>query len=59
VILDPAGVEVADPQHARVQALQVIEELRQTDAQYWSGWTVTATDTAGAVLFTVDLDSIV
>jgi hypothetical protein len=59
VILDPTGVEVSGSQDARVQASEVIEELRQTDARYWSGWTLTATDAAGAVLFTVDLDSTV
>jgi hypothetical protein len=56
VLLDVEGVEVSDPHEARVQAALVIEELRPTDAQYWSGWTLTAT-AAGRVLFTVDLDS--
>ena len=51
------GVEVSDPHEARVQAALVIEELRPRDAQYWSGWTLTATDAAGRVLFAVDLDS--
>ncbi len=59
LILDPEGVEVSDPQEARVQAVLVIEELRLTDAQYWSGWTLAATDAAGGVLFTVDLTSTV
>ena len=53
VLLDVEGVEVSDPQEARVQAALVIEELRPTDVQYWSGWTLTAT----RVLFAVDLDS--
>ena len=57
ILLDGEGVEVSDPQEARVQAALVIEELRPTDAQYWSGWTLTATDAAGRVLFAVDLDS--
>ena len=59
VILDPKGVELSDLQEARVHALEVIEELRPKDAQYWSGWTLAATDAAGAVLFTIDLDSTV
>jgi hypothetical protein len=59
VILDPEGVEVSDPQEARVQALEVIDELRQKDAQSWSGWTLAATDAAGSVLFMVELTSIV
>jgi hypothetical protein len=57
VLLDREGVEVSDPHEARVQAALVIEELRPTDAQYWSGWTLTAVDAAGRVLFAVDLDS--
>jgi hypothetical protein len=56
VLLDMEGVEVADPQEARVQAALVIEELRPTEAHYWSGWTLTAT-AGGRVLFAVDLDS--
>jgi hypothetical protein len=56
VLLDVEGVEVSDPHEARVQTALVIEELRPTDAQYWSGWTLTAT-AAGRVLFAVDLDS--
>jgi hypothetical protein len=57
VLLDVEGVEVSDPHEARVQAALVIEELRPTGAQYWSGWTLTATDAAGRVLFAIDLDS--
>ena len=56
VLLDGEGVEVSDPHEARVQAALVIEELRLTEAQYWSGWTLTAT-AGGRVLFAVDLDS--
>src|SRR5918994_272706 len=57
VLLDAEGVEVPDPQEARIQATSVIEELRPKDAQYWSGWTLTAIDASGRVLFAVDLDS--
>jgi hypothetical protein len=57
VLLDVEGVEVSDPHEARVQAALVIEEFRPTDAQYWSGWTLTAIDAAGRVVFSVDLDS--
>ena len=56
VLLDMEGVELSDPHEARVQAALVIEELRPTDAQYWSGWTLTAT-AAGRVRFAVDLES--
>jgi Domain of unknown function (DUF6894) len=57
VLLDVEGVEVSDPNEARVQAALVIEELRLADAQYWSGWTLTAIAAGGRVLFSVDLDS--
>jgi hypothetical protein len=57
VLLDAEGVEVSDPQEARIQAARVIEELRPKDIQYWSGWTLTAIDASGRVLFSVDLDS--
>jgi hypothetical protein len=57
ILLDEEGVEVSDPHEARVQAALVIEELRSTDVQYWSGWTLTAADAAGRVLFAVDLDT--
>ena len=57
MLLDAEGVEVPDPQEARIQAALVLEELRPTDVQYWSGWTLTAVDAAGHVLFAVDLDS--
>jgi hypothetical protein len=57
VLVDVEGVEVSDPQEARVQAALALEELRPTDVQYWSGWTLTAVDAAGRVLFSVDLDS--
>jgi hypothetical protein len=56
VLLDVEGVEVSDPHEARVQAALVLEELRPTEAQYWSGWTLTAT-AGGRVLFAVNLDS--
>jgi hypothetical protein len=59
VIRDADGVEVHDLLEARVQALRAIEELRRKDSQYWTGWTLAATDAAGHILFTVDLDSIV
>ena len=57
VLLDVEGVEVSDPHEARNQAALVIEELRPKDVQYWSGWTLTAIDASGRVLFSVDLDS--
>ena len=57
VIRDTEGVEVSGPQEARVQAILAIEELRREAGQDWSGWTLTAADESGTVLFSLDLDS--
>ena len=58
VLLDSLeGVEVTDLHEVPARAAMAIEELRSDDVQYWSGWTVTAVDAAGRVLFAVDLDS--
>ena len=61
VIRDPVGVEVADLEDARAQAIRAVEELRQEDASVardWSGWTLEAADANGTVLFSLDLDVI-
>jgi hypothetical protein len=55
VLLDVEGVEVTDLHEVRAQAAMAIEELRSDDVQYWSGWTLTAVDAAGRILFSVDL----
>jgi hypothetical protein len=57
VLLDVEGVEASGPQQARAQPALVIEELQPKDVQFSSGWTLTATDAAGQVLFAVNLDS--
>jgi hypothetical protein len=57
VLLDTEGVEVSDPQEARAQAESTLEELRSTDVECWSGWTLTAMAAGGRVLFSVDLES--
>jgi hypothetical protein len=57
---DVHGVEVSDVDEARQVALEIIQHLREEDpsaAQDWSGWTISAVDPAGAVVFTLDLDS--
>ena len=59
MIPDLEGVEVSGPQEARIQAILAIEELRREAGQDWSGWTLTAADGSGAVLFSLDLDSVV
>ena len=52
---DGQGIEVSGPDEARDHALQVINELREEQARYWSGWSLLVTDTAGRDLFTLDL----
>jgi len=58
---DVHGVEVSDMAEAWRVALEMIRKLRQEDpsvAQDWSGWTISAVDPAGSVLFTLDLDRV-
>ncbi|HEX2135518.1 MAG TPA: hypothetical protein VHG30_06355 [Microvirga sp.] len=59
-IPDMKGVEVADLSEAQAAALEVLREFRQRDPSVtgkFSGWTLRVTDAAGAVVFTLDLDS--
>jgi len=59
-IRDESGVEVADLDEARAQALAGIREFRQelgADANEWRNWTLTVTDAAGRTLFSLPLDS--
>ena len=61
-IRDLEGVEVADLQEARVQAIRAVQELAQEDelaAQSWSGWTLSVADDRGAVLFSLALDDFI
>ena len=59
-IPDMEGVEVADVEEARTAALEMLREFRQEDAwvaRDWRGWTLEATDDAGRVLFSLDLEN--
>ena len=58
---DVYGVEVSDMAEAWRVALAMIGKLRQEDpsaARDWSGWTLSVVDPAGAVVFTINLDSL-
>jgi hypothetical protein len=58
---DVYGVEVSDLDEARRVALEMIRKLRDENpsvTQDWSGWTISAVDPAGAVVFTLDLDRV-
>jgi len=62
VLPDVCGVEVSDMAEAWRVALEMIRKLRQEDpsaAQDWSGWTLHAVDSAGSVVFSIYLDSVV
>ena len=56
VIRDDEGVEVVGTREACIQARLAIEELQEEDPRNWSEWTLEATDAAGRVLFTLDLE---
>ena len=58
-MIDDEGVEVRDIEHARVQALKAITELRQeagTDLAEWSRWRLEAVNEAGEVVFALQLN---
>jgi hypothetical protein len=57
-IPDPDGIEVRDLEQAYAQALKAIEELREEDDASegdWSNWSLEVTDSAGSVLFHINL----
>ena len=58
-IRDDRGIEVADIEDARTQALEAIAEMLARDprlAGEAAGWTLAVTDAAGAVLFTLPVN---
>jgi hypothetical protein len=58
-ILDEAGIEVADLETAKLQALKAITELRQeVDGanDEWNGWRLDIECPAGSVLYSIGLD---
>jgi hypothetical protein len=58
-ILDREGVEVADMEALREEVATAINEMKHADpaaARDWRGWQMEVTDSAGAVLLTINLD---
>jgi hypothetical protein len=58
MMIDDEGVEVRDIDHARVQALKAIAELRQeagTDSLEWSHWRLEVMNEAGEMVFALKL----
>ena len=59
IIRDEDGIELADPAHARAEAVKAVEELLQenpTLAMDGTGWRLEVVDASGTVLFTISLD---
>lgn len=59
MMIDDEGVEVRDIEHARLQALNAIAELRQeagTDLVEWSRWRLEVLNEAGDVVFALQLN---
>ena len=59
-IADDEGIEVANLDQARAEALAALRELRNEDgaAQVpWQKWSLEVTDSAGAVLLSIRLDA--
>lgn len=58
-ILDDRGLEIADLQEAKVQALMAIQELRQeidSIDEDLRGWRLHVVDGSGVILMSVSLD---
>jgi hypothetical protein len=61
LIRDHEGIEVEDLNRARVEIVNAVHELRRETAltvQDWSGWRLDVTDAQGAVVLSLDLDTI-
>lgn len=59
MMIDDEGVEVRDIEHARVQALKAIAELRLeagTDLVEWSRWRLEVVNEAGDTVFSLQLN---
>jgi hypothetical protein len=58
-ILDEAGIEVADLETAKTQAVKAIRELRQEGSgtsNEWSGWRLDIVCPEGSLLYSIGLD---
>jgi hypothetical protein len=58
--LDDKGVEVTDPDEARMHALEAIWELIQEgeEVSNWRGWRLEVANASGTVLFLIQLDAL-
>jgi hypothetical protein len=61
VILDEEGIDVPNLSAALNEAVELLREIRRTDASAgsdWAGWKIEVIDATGAVLGSIDLDPI-
>ena len=59
-IRDEVGVEVSDLEAGKAEALSAIRDMGSepdTKTLGWAGWKLAATDEAGALLFSIDVDA--
>jgi hypothetical protein len=58
MIRDEDGIEVADLDAAKAEALKAVQEMRgeqDTESHDWGDWTLAISDASGAVLFSLDV----
>ena len=58
-IRDRVGLEVADVNQARAQAIETLQALTKEDrsaTDAWAGWSLNVSDASGTILFSIDLD---
>jgi hypothetical protein len=58
LISDDEGIEVADLDEARSEAMKAIEEFRAeaAAAEHRTGWRMDITDESGTIFLSIDLD---
>jgi hypothetical protein len=58
MIRDEDGIEVADVDVAKAEALNTIREMRgEQEAFDWAGWKLAVADESGALLFSFDVSA--
>ena len=58
-IRDRVGLEVANVDQARAEAIETLQALIKEDqsaADAWAGWRLNVSDASGTVLFSINLD---
>jgi hypothetical protein len=56
-ILDDTGIEVPSPEHAYLEAVKAIKEMRAEgeDSAEWDDWRLEVTDLTGSVVYSIGL----